>query len=84
MPVALRKGLALDFGHQAGAIAQPIGCPNHVATHADDRVAGIDGVHQRQRVGVFLDAVGEQFETACARLDRHARPFLKSRFGRLD
>ena len=84
MPIALRKGLAFDFGDEPGAIAQPIGGPDHVAAHADDRVAGIDGVDQRQRVGVFLDAGSEPFETTCALLDRHARPFLKRRFGGLD
>ena len=84
MTIALRERLALDFGDQPGAIAQPIRGPDHVAAHADDGVARIDGVEQRQFIGVFFDAIGQQLEAARALLDRHARPFLESRLRRLD
>ena len=83
MAVALRKSLAFDFGHEPGAIAQPVGGPDHVAAHADDGVAGIDRIKQRQCIGVFLDAVGEQLQAPRALFDRHARPFLEACLGRL-
>ena len=82
--VALRECLALDFRDQPGAIAQPVGGPDHVAAHADDGIAGIDRIEQRQFVGILLDAVGQQLKTSRALLDRHARPFLEAFFGGSD
>jgi hypothetical protein len=81
MSVAGRERLALDFGHKAGAIAQPIRGPGHVAAHADDGVAGVDCIDERQCVGVFLDAIGKTLKTTRPLFDRQTRPIRESPLG---
>jgi hypothetical protein len=84
MTVALRERLALDLGDEARAIAQPVGGPDHVTAHADDSVAGIDRIEQRELVRILFDTVRQKLEAACAFLDRYARPLLEARLGRLN
>src|SRR5262249_2888663 len=84
MALALRERLPLDFGHKPGAIAQPIHGPDHVCTHADNGIARIDGIDQRQRIGFFLDAAGKTFKSARPLFDLDPRPMLERRLGGLD
>src|SRR6185437_1952292 len=80
MARALRGGLALDFGDEPGAIAQPVRRPDHVAAHADDGISRVHRVEQRQLVGVLFDAIRQQLEAPRAFLGRNSRPFLEARF----